>query len=314
MPTGKLKKLPAQPNDQRVDDLLHKVGQRIRSVRESKRLPRRVLSDISGVSPRYLAQLENGQGNISIGLLLRVATALDLKLDWLVSDYDGDGSSDKDSCKNTDVDPSDALMFLRQYNNASDQTRESVAQLLQTTATFNQQRQQRVCLIGLRGAGKSTLGLLASEVSGVPFVELNTEIEKFGGMPVTEIIAMYGPEGYRRFEATAVDAVADRHEKIIIAAAGGIVTEQSAFETLLSRYNTVWIRTSPEEHLARVSAQGDMRPMEGYPEALTHLREILVDRKNHYERAQMQLDTAGEDTEHSLAKLISLFKQNNLFN
>ncbi len=313
MPTGKLKNLPAHPDDQRVDDLLHKVGQRIRTVRESKRLPRRVLSDISGISPRYLAQLENGQGNISIGLLLRVAIALDLKLDWLVSDLDDGSGDDSGGFRNNEADQADVLMILRQYHHASEQTRESVAQLLRTTATLHRQRQQRVCLIGLRGAGKSTLGLLASETSGVPFLELNTEIEKFGGMSVTEIIAMYGPEGYRKFEAAAVDAVADRHEKIIIAAAGGIVTEQSAYETLLSRYNTVWIRTSPEEHLARVSAQGDTRPMEGYPEALTHLREILVDRKNHYERAQMQLDTSGDDTEHSLAKLMSLLKQNNLF-
>ena len=133
-------------------------------------------------------------------------------------------------------------------------------------------------------------------------------------MSVTEIIAMYGPEGYRKFEAAAVDAVADRHEKIIIAAAGGIVTEQAAFETLLSRYNTVWIRTSPEEHIARVAAQGDTRPMEGYPEALTHLREILVDRTNHYERAQMQLNTSGENIEDSVVKLMSLLQENSLFN
>lgn len=299
MPGSHVKNQPTHPNDQRVDELLLKVGERIRTARESKRLPRRVLSDISGVSPRYLAQLESGQGNISIGLLLRVATALDLKMDWLVSDCDADTS--------------DAMMILQQYSKATQQTRDSVAQLLQR-ATLNPQRKQRVCLIGLRGAGKSTLGHLSSEASGVPFLELNTEIEKSGGMSVTEIIAMYGPEGYRKFEAAAVDAVADRHEKIIIAAAGGIVTEQAAFETLLSRYNTVWIRTSPEEHIARVAAQGDTRPMEGYPEALTHLREILVDRTNHYERAQMQLNTSGENIEDSVVKLMSLLQENSLFN
>lgn len=299
MPGSHVKNQPAHPNDQRVDELLLKVGERIRTARESKRLPRRVLSDISGVSPRYLAQLESGQGNISIGLLLRVATALDLKMDWLVSDCDADTS--------------DAMMILQQYSKATQQTRDSVAQLLQR-ATLNPQRKQRVCLIGLRGAGKSTLGHLSSEASGVPFLELNSEIEKSGGMSVTEIIAMYGPEGYRKFEAAAVDAVADRHEKIIIAAAGGIVTEQAAFETLLSRYNTVWIRTSPEEHIARVAAQGDTRPMEGYPEALTHLREILVDRTNHYERAQMQLNTSGENIEDSVVKLMSLLQENSLFN
>ena len=155
MPGSHVKNQPAHPNDQRVDELLLKVGERIRTARESKRLPRRVLSDISGVSPRYLAQLESGQGNISIGLLLRVATALDLKMDWLVSDCDADTS--------------DAMMILQQYSKATQQTRDSVAQLLQR-ATLNPQRKQRVCLIGLRGAGKSTLlqmlGMLDTPSSG----------------------------------------------------------------------------------------------------------------------------------------------------
>lgn len=279
--------------DTTVHMLMKRVGDRVRKARELKGIARRVLSEKSGVSPRYLAQLESGEGNISIGLLKRVAIALDHRLEWLVGEEDPWTS--------------ETIRIADLFRSADQETQARVKQALspEVPAAI---RAQRVCLVGLRGAGKSTLGRAASEIMDAPFVELNSEIEAHAGMPLAEIMALYGQEGYRKLEADALDRVVATHDRVILAVAGGIVAEPATYAALLARFHTIWLKASPQDHMDRVRAQGDERPMAGNPEAMEQLRSILTSRETLYEQAQAQLDTAGVPPSTSLSQLIALIK------
>ncbi|MFN4099632.1 MAG: helix-turn-helix transcriptional regulator [Pararhodobacter sp.] len=276
-----------------VRALILRVGERVRKARELKGIPRRVLSQVSGVSPRYLALLEAGEGNISIALLQRVAEALDHKIEWLVGE--------------DDPWTSDALRVAALYRSAPADVRGTVLDLLspQPEATA---RRHRIALIGLRGAGKSTLGALTGAALGIPFVELNREIEEQAGMPVNEVMAFYGQEGYRRLEAQALGRVIATHDSMILAVAGGIVAEPETYKTLLAHFHTVWIKATPAEHMARVRAQGDTRPMAGNPEAMEQLKFILTTREALYEQARAKLDTTGRSLDQSSADLLALIR------
>ncbi|WP_420569287.1 helix-turn-helix transcriptional regulator [Thalassovita sp.] len=276
-----------------VQSLIVRVGERVRKARERKGIPRRVLSENSGVSPRYLAQLEAGEGNISIGLLQRVAIALDHRIEWLM----------------TEDDPwnSEALHVADLFRSANTDTRQRVMQLLRPESA-QEMRAHRICLIGLRGAGKSTLGQRAGDTLGIPFVELNREIEEQSGMPVNEVMALYGQEGYRKLEAQAVSRVVQTHDTMILAVAGGIVAAPDTYTTLLNRFHTVWVKASPSEHMERVQAQGDTRPMAGNPEAMQELKAILTSREALYEKAQVSLDTTDKSFEQSLQELLDLIQ------
>lgn len=285
---------PTRAADDTSARLIRAVGERVRRARERQNMPRRVLSEVSGVSPRYLAQLEAGEGNISIGLLQRVAQALDHRIEWFLSEDDPWSS--------------DTLQMVDLFRAATPDQRRAVMAVLQP-GTGAAERGQRICLLGLRGAGKSTLGRMVAQALGLPFVELNDEIEAQSGMPVDEVMALYGQEGYRKLEAQALDRVTRDHAAMVLAVAGGIVAEPDTFDTLLRRTHTIWVRTSPDEHMSRVRAQGDTRPMAGNPEAMEQLRSILLTRSAQYERAQAQLDTAGRPVDRSLAELLALIEQ-----
>lgn len=280
-------------DDQTVTRLMIRVGERVRRAREAKGIPRRVLSDISGVSPRYLAQLEAGEGNISIGLLQRVSNALDHRIEWFLAEDDPLSS--------------EVLRMADLYRAASDDVRAAVMKTLDPAPT-QVKRARRLCLVGLRGAGKSTLGRLVGNALGIPFVELNEEIEAQSGMPVDEVMALYGPEGYRKLEAQALGRVVATYDKMILAVAGGIVAEPDTYADLLAHFHTIWVKTSPDEHMSRVRAQGDERPMAGNPEAMDQLRSILTSREAHYERAQAVLDTSGKPVDRSVAELMQLIQ------
>lgn len=267
------------------------VADRVREARDRKGLSRRVLSDKSGVSQRYLAQLEAGEGNISIGLLLRVARALDHRIEWLVGEEDPWNS--------------EVLRTTELLRAADRETREAVFDLLKSSS-HKSSRASRLCLIGLRGAGKSTLGPKLADAMDAPFLELNGVIETIGGMPVREIIALYGQEGYRKLEVQALEQASVQYDRVVLAAAGGVVAEPETFAKLLGSYNTIWLRASPEEHMDRVRAQGDERPMAGNPEAMEQLKQILRSRETLYARAQATLDTSGQSLDSSLRELIDL--------
>ena len=282
-----------QDLDAAVQTLISRVGERVRHARERKGIPRRVLSEISGVSPRYLAQLEAGEGNISIGLLQRVSIALGHRIEWLLGE--------------DDPWTSEALQITDLYRSASRDVRQQVMSLL-SPAPDTAMRAKRICLIGLRGAGKSTLGHRVGAKLGVPFVELNREIEEQSGMPVNEVLALYGQEGYRKLEAQALSRIVATHDSLILAVAGGIVAEPDTYKTLLAHFHTIWVRTSPDEHMSRVRAQGDTRPMAGNPEAMDQLKSILTSREALYSRAEAQLDTGGKTVEQSEIELVALLQ------
>ncbi len=283
----------ASDADREVEIVIARVGERVRRARDRKGIPRRVLSEKSGVSPRYLAQLEAGEGNISIGLLQRVAHALDHKIEWLVGEDDPWSS--------------EALRVADLFRTANARTQARVLATL-SPEPVAAARAHRICLVGLRGAGKSTLGRRAGDVLGIPFLELNREIEEQSGMPVEELMALYGQEGYRRLEAQAIDRVIATHDTMILAVAGGIVAEPETYNVLLSKFHTIWVKATPAEHMARVREQGDTRPMAGNPEAMEQLRSILTAREALYERALAKLDTSGRTEDESLDEMLALIR------
>lgn len=290
-----IEKLRDEATDAEVDALIRLVGTRVRAARGDLGLSRRELSERSGVSPRYLAQLEGGEGNISIGLLKRIAVALDVTVDALVSE--GHDTSVGE------------LEIAALYARADERTRTRVRQFLDPERQ-RRERAERICLIGLRGAGKSTLGARIARDFDMAFVELNAEIEKSAGIPVAEIIALYGDEGYRQLEAETLDRISTEETRVVLAVAGGIVSDAQAFNRALERFHTVWIKAAPEEHMNRVRAQGDLRPMEGNPQAMAQLRQILKSREAHYAQAAHQLDTSGKSVEASHAELHALLIEN----
>ena len=285
---------PTSPPATPGEELIRRLSLRVREARKARGLPRRVLSEISGVSPRYLAQLEAGEGNISVILLQRVAQALDLKVEALLAER---APWDKD-----------VERFATLFAKAGPEMQRQVRGLL-APETPQSQRAARVSLVGLRGAGKSTLGRLAGEALNIPFVELNKEIEADSEMPVAEVMALYGQEGYRELEAEALDRVIARHDRMILAVAGGIVAESTTYARLLQRSHTVWVHTSASEYMQRVRAQGDVRPMEGNPAAMTQLKNLLDTRRPLYERADAQINTSNRPVKASLNDLLAIIRK-----
>ena len=283
-------------NDALVSSLITRVGLRVRIARERKGIPRRVLSEISGVSPRYLAQLEAGDGNISIGLLQKIATALDHRIEWIMGD---DDPWDADS-----------LHMLKMYRAADTDTQKQVLQILNPDISVATHA-NRICLVGLRGAGKSTLGALAGNALGVPFVELNRKIEEQSGMAIAEVMALYGQEGYRKLEAQAINRIMETYDTMVLAVSGGIVAAPDTYNLLLNNFQAIWLKASPEEHMARVRAQGDERPMAGNPDAMEQLKSILASREILYGKATAQIDTSGKAVNASLSELLDVLKQRN---
>lgn len=271
--------------------LIKRLATRVAETRKARGIPRRVLSEMSGVSPRYLAQLEAGEGNISVLLLQRVADALEVRIEALLAEE-------------IPLDH-DVLRMALLFGQAPAAVQHEVRRLLvpQNPAML---RAGRICLIGLRGAGKSTLGQMAGEALGIPFVELNKDIEAQAGMPLAEVMAFYGEAGYRALEAEALERISARHDRVILAVAGGIVAEEKTYAQLLDQFHTVWIRTSPAEHMQRVRAQGDHRPMQGNPTAMAHLRELLKARTPLYAQAEAQVNTANRTARSSLNDLMAV--------
>ena len=288
--------LNSAEHEQEVTNLLCLVGSQVHRRRKELGLPRRVLSEISGVSPRYIAQIEAGEGNISIALLQRVALAMNCGIKDLLGHR-----------------PSDVKGIAALFH-AADETTQGAEMRQLTTPSTSHQKAARICLIGLRGAGKSTLGARISETLDAPFVELNKEIEEQCGMPLGEVMALYGQEGYRGLESRALERVIAKHERVILAVGGGLVEEAKTYATLLAHFHTIWIRTSPQEHMSRVRDQGDERPMAGNPQAMDQLKSILAAREILYARSDAQINTSGKRVGVSEKELADLIQENGYLN
>lgn len=277
-------------------EFLTRVGARVRSARTRLGMSRKMLAQASGVSERYLAQLENGAGNISILLLRQVAKATAIRIE----DFLGEGETDAET-----------LSLLDAVRRTTPEERKRLFELLSELRDQGgvDMKTGRVALIGLRGAGKSTLGRLVAGRLSLPFIELNREIEAESGLAVAEIFSLYGQEGYRRLEQRCLKMVVARNPAVVLAVAGGIVAEPATYEILLRSFHAVWLRASPEEHMERVRAQGDRRPMAGNPAAMDELRAILEARERFYSRAEASLDTSGKSVETSVAELADLIRE-----
>lgn len=269
---------------------LQKLGERVREARARRGMTRRILARDSGVSERYLAQLETGQGNVSVLLLRQIGAALGIPLIDLLRDDD-----------NLPVELTLIQQFLQRL--PKQRLARIRAQLLRDFGSPPADRGKRIALIGLRGAGKSTLGSALARKLDAPFVELDQEIERDAGISLSEIFLLYGQQGYRRYERRCLERVIESHERCVIATGGSIVSEPATYDFLLSTCYTVWLKAAPEEHMSRVVAQGDTRPMAGNAQAMEDLRRILDGRGMLYGQADATVDTAGQTVERSLRAL-----------
>ena len=249
---------PPQRGDHAEAVYLARLGERVRGWRSEHRMTRKALALSSGVSERYLAQLESGQGNISVLLLRKLSHAMQVPIELLVREH------------------------------------------------ATQAKSERIALLGLRGAGKSTLGERLAQSLAVPFVELDREVEEEAGAPLRAVFSMYGQEAFRRFERKALARVLRQHPQAVIAAGGSLVTDPDTYALLLDHCTCVWLKAKPEEHMARVMAQGDLRPFKGSPAALEEIRRLLADRDALYARADAVLNTSGQPMRRSLAELRTL--------
>lgn len=265
------------------------LGRHVRNLRERRGMARKVLSQGAGVSERYLAQLEAGDGNASVLLLRNLARALGLSVTELIE---------------PGVNSPEQRMIRRFLDRLPEHRLEDVvSRLMREFGDEEAARKKRIALIGLRGAGKSTLGAALATDRHLPFVELDREIEREAGMSLPEIFLLYGEAGYRRIERRCLARTLESHPEMVMTVGGGIVTEQETFNLLLQKCLTVWVKATPGEHMARVVAQGDFRPMEGHSEAMEDLTRILEMREPLYRKADATLDTSGERPEQSLRKL-----------
>ena len=273
-----------------ADAYLHRLGERVRTLRNQRGMTRKALAQHAKVSERYLAQLEVGKGNCSIVLLRRIARAIGLPVTQLV--HDG-------------AEPPLDLVLLTQFlERLPPDMLVEARKLVTEHFSLPSEDRRRIALIGLRGGGKSTLGRLLAEHLDVPFIELDREIERRSGANLSEIFDMFGQETFRRAEREALDDVLRRHQHFVIATSGSIVTEPGTLELLLASCFTVWVRAEPEEHMKRVMEQGDMRPMANNARAMEDLVSILKSREPLYAKAEAVLATTGKTPEQNLAELL----------
>ena len=276
------------------DPFLLALGERVRLLRSRRGLTRKSVSVASGVSERHLANLEYGIGNASILVLQQVAGALDCDLAELVGDM---------------TTRSPEWLLLRELLRGKGEADLRKARLALAGAfggASDPARGRRIALVGLRGAGKSTLGRRLAEALEMPFVELSREIERIAGCSIREVHDLYGSAAYRRYERRALDETVKLHPEAVIATPGGIVAEPATFNALLESCTTIWLQASPEEHMSRVAAQGDTRPMAQSREAMADLRRILLGRAAFYAKADATFDTSGRSEADSFAGLLAL--------
>jgi XRE family transcriptional regulator, aerobic/anaerobic benzoate catabolism transcriptional regulator len=289
-----LAKAPASaPTTRETAAFLAAIGAEVRRHRAKRGMTRRQLAQASATSERYLAQIESGAGNPSAGVLRAIAQALGLPAAALLPE--------------AGARPAALAAIVDLLHQVPEAELPALAKDIEAriAGAENADRARRIALIGLRGAGKSTLGRLLAKELGWPFIELDRLIEEDYGASIPDLIEMAGAATFRRHERSALERVIAAHEAAIITTAGGIVADAETFALLLRRTHTVWIKARPEDHMSRVMAQGDFRPMAANREAMADLVAILEARRADYARAQAQVDTSGDAVEQSFAKLVA---------
>lgn len=277
------------------DPFLEALGQRVRQLRGRRGMTRKATAEAAQVSERHLANLEYGVGNASILILLQVANALQCSLTEMIGDV-------------TTSTPE--WLMIRELLDGRDEAtlyrvRSAIGELIGTT-TLHANHGQRIALIGLRGAGKSTLGRMLAKELAFEFVELSTEIEKFAGCTVAEIQALYGQNAYRRYERRALEETIQIYPEAVIATPGGLVSDPANFNELLTHCTTIWLKATPEDHMRRVLDQGDHRPMASSKEAMGDLKAILQAREAFYSKANFTLDTSQQALNETFLILLEM--------
>ncbi len=270
--------------------LLGRLGNRVRSLRVQRGMSRRALARDSGVSERYLAQLEQGKGNISVVLLARVAAALQAE--------PGDLLQMRERRTTEEILIADLLREM------SPETHSAFLQMLSENFALPVTSRRRIALVGLRGAGKTSQGKQIAERLGMHFVQLGAEIEQLAGMSTSEIFSLSGQAGYKRLEEKALMRVLQRYDRCVVETGGSIVMDPKLLNTLLTTCLVVWLYARPEDYMQRLIAQGDVRPMENQSDAMADLRRILAERHEFYAKAHVSVDTSGRDIETCVADLI----------
>lgn len=281
-----------QPDESEKHPFLVALGERVRALRARRGMTRKAAAQAAGVSERHWANLEYGVGNASIIVLVQVAEALHCPLAELIGDV---------------TTSSPEWLLLRELLERRDEAdlrraRIAVGELF-GTGGGNAQRSSRLALVGLRGAGKSTLGQMLADDLGFPFVELSQDIEQFAGCSVAEIQALYGQNAYRRYERRALEEAIQIHSEAVLAIPGGLVSDAATFNLLLAHCTTIWLQAEPEDHMQRVAAQGDMRPMAASAEAMEDLKRILAGRAAFYSKAEFTVNTSAQSLTDSFALL-----------
>jgi XRE family transcriptional regulator, aerobic/anaerobic benzoate catabolism transcriptional regulator len=286
------KAAPAQGETAAVAGFLSAIGQEVRRHRAMRGMTRRQLAQVSQTSERYLAQIESGAGNPSVTVLRAIADAFELPATALLPESGARGSAYN--------------AVLDQLSRVPENELATLVKEIQARAARAESgdRVRRIALVGLRGAGKSTLGRMLAEHFGWPFVELDRAVEQAYGASIPDLIEMAGTTTFRRHERSALDRVIGAHDAAVITTAGGIVSNAETYALLLRRAHTIWIKAKPEDHMSRVMAQGDFRPMAQNRAAMTDLMAILEARRADYARAKAELDTSGNTIEQSFAKLL----------
>ncbi|QCB44686.1 helix-turn-helix domain-containing protein [Hydrogenophaga sp. PAMC20947] len=294
---------PATPPDEAVrHPFLVALGERVRTLRSRRGMTRKAVAQAADVSERHLANLEYGTGNASILVLLQVAGALHCSLTELLGDV-------------TTSSPEWLLIReLLEHRNDADlrRARTALGSLFDgasSSAGGDVDRRTRIALVGLRGAGKSTLGRHLADDLGFAFIELSREIEQFAGCSIHEIHALYGTPAYRRYERRALEETIQLYPEVVIATPGGLVSDAANFNLLLGHCRTVWLQADPTDHMARVAAQGDLRPMAASQEAMEDLKRILTGRSAFYAKADLSFNTSGLIEAQAIEGLQTLVRQ-----
>jgi XRE family aerobic/anaerobic benzoate catabolism transcriptional regulator len=275
---------------------LKRVGERLRLARARRGMSRKTLAGASGVSERYLAELERGAGNASLLVLRQIAEALGMEAAALVSDR-----------PERPIDLTLAIHQLERLKPADlAEARRLIAKHFGVAVGPGR---GRIALVGLRGAGKTSLGQLAAQALAVPFVELDREIERASGTELAEIFAVHGQAMFRRLERQCLETVIRRLDRVVIATGGSLVTEPATYDRLLSACFVVWLRATPDEHMSRVLDQGDLRPMADGPQAMDDLKAILDSRAPLYAKANAVVNTSGKTKAQAFAALLAAIPQ-----
>jgi len=279
-------------NDIEARHLLAVLGERVRAIRVQRKMTRKDLAQKSQVSERYLAQLELGRGNTSIILLARVAAALRTDL--------------PDLLRMRDKYTAEEILISDILRNLSPAEHKALLQLLSEQFAVPLESRRCIALVGLRGAGKSTQGKHLAEHLNIPFVHIGSEIEQLAGMSASEIFSLSGQTGYQRLAGKALMQTLRQHDRCVLETGGSIVTDSRILNNLLTMCFVVWLHAEPEEHIRRLVAQGDVRPMENQEDAMADLRHIIADREELYARAHASIDTNDKSIEECIAELIRL--------